>query len=251
VTTDKRDLPLTLIQEFKQLKYDCADIQIQHADILGVQFEPFSIFLHDSSSSGKFYFNITQPILDANTKRSTVHLTFKPRGVTDPREYSMTQLVSDVAQLLANWIALVRAYNEISMDVNDRFLEEYETTFFADYKILGPDADTKPFDDRNQKLLEYTLEGFEEAIEVMDVPMETKQDILKDTSELKNRIPSLTKNQVVRGVANILAKIKLKGYDFATAFNEELPKTIAKIFAEKGVNLVLEQLPKLLHHFLA
>jgi hypothetical protein len=162
----------------------------------------------------------------------------------------MAQLISDVAQLLTNWTALVRAYNETSLDVNDRFLEDYETSFFSQYKILDPDADTKPFDDQHQKLLEYTLEGFEQAIEVIDVPMETKRDILKDTSELKNRIPSLTKNQVVRGLAKITAKIKLKGYDFASAFYQEIPKTIAKIFAEKGVKFVLEQIPKLLHHFL-
>ncbi len=90
----------------------------------------------------------------------------------------------------------------------------------------------------------------DDAIEMIYVPAECKQEILKDARALKNRTPSLTKNQVVRGVARIFAKIKLKGYDFATAFNEELPKTIGKIFAEKGVNYVLEQLPKLLHHFL-
>lgn len=248
---EKRDLPLILAQAFKQLKYDCQDFQIQHADILGVQFEEFSIFLYDSTSSGKFYFNITRPSLDPNSNKPSVHITFKPLSAMDPKERSMLQPISDVAHFLSSWTTLITAYNSLSLDVNDRFLIEYESSFFADYKILDDEADTKPFDDQHQRLLEYTLQAIEDAIRVIDVPTETKREILGETKALKNRIPSLTKNQVARSVARICAKIKLKGYDFVTALNKELPKTIGKIFAEKGVNYVIEQLPRLLHHFLS
>ena len=251
MTIEKRDLPLRVLQEFKQLKYDCHDFQILNADILTAHFENLSIYLQDSTSSGKFYFSITQPRLDANNKNVTnVHVTFKPRNTSDPKEHSMMQPVTAIAQILSHWNSLVRAYHEISLDINDRFLEQYESSFFSQYKVLDSHADTKPFDDQHQKLLEYTLEGFEQAIEVIDVPLEAKQEILMATSVLKNSIPALTKNQVVRGLAKITAKIKLKGYAFFTSFYEELPKTLSKIFAEKGVHYVLEQIPKLLHHFL-
>ena len=210
----------------------------------------FETRVSEAEKAAKFYFSITRPALDPNTNKPTVYMTFKPLSAMDPKERSMLQPTSDVAHFLNSWMTLITAYNSISLDVNDRFLEEYETKFFTDDKILDDAADTRPFDDQHQRLLEYTLKAIEDAIEMIYVPAECKQEILKDARALKNRTPSLTKNQVVRGVARIFAKIKLKGYDFATAFNEELPKTIGKIFAEKGVNYVLEQLPKLLHHFL-
>jgi hypothetical protein len=89
-----------------------------------------------------------------------------------------------VSGYLANWLGLVKAYNDISLNVNDRFLSAYETEFFSDYKIFDADGDILPFDEYHQKLLEYTLEAVEYAIE--NVGMDADCMALSERNYSKN-----------------------------------------------------------------
>ena len=246
---DKRDIPLTVLEEFVRLKYYCHDLQNQNYDTLAANFGDFSVYIHDKKSIGKFYYNITNPSLDSNTHKGKVHITYKPRHQSDPGEYSTFTNIDRVGDSLAGWLDLVTAYNKISLDVNDRFIDKYQEEFFSDFRIIEDDADAAPFDDQQQKLLGYTLEAFEEAIEVIDFPEERKSDILRDTIDLKNKIAILTKNQVVRLWSRLIAKIKIQGHDFNKVFYEEARKSLAKAMLERGYSFLSEQVPKLLHHF--
>lgn len=155
-----------------------------------------------------------------------------------------------VSGYLANSLGLVKAYNDISLNVNDRFLSTYETEFFSDYKIFDADADISPFDEYHQKLLEYTLEAVEYAIENVGMDADCKKELLTQAADLKTRIPTLKKNQVALAWSRFSAKLKLLGPDVKNAVLEEAKKQLVKILFEHGWRFLSETIPRMIHHLM-
>lgn len=245
---DKRDLPLQTLEDFIKLRDLCSNISLRESRILNAEFADFLVRFSDRTSGGRFFYTISNPRLDVNTKKSGVHVNYKPKHYSDNGEHSTLLEMNKVEESIAHWLNIIKAYDRVSLDPNDKFLNQYAEEIFTELQIIDTDADAAPLNDRQQRLLTYILDGIEEAVEVVDVPPPQKTEIISEANKLKARIPSLTKNQAISWLAKIFAKLKLLGQNKFEKIKEEASKAIIKILIEKGIELIKDQLPHLIHY---
>ncbi|GGA82188.1 hypothetical protein [Puia dinghuensis] len=244
--TDKRDLPLETLQQFVKLKQTCVDIGIGYSGIITVQHSDFYIRLHDLTAGGRFSYTIENPQMDSS-KRSVVFVEYTPRHASDNGKYNAIIEIGSVELSIYRWLDLIIAYYNVSLDPTDRFLETYQEEFREEFSCLDEDADVSPFGDVQQKLLTWWLEAIEEVVVETDAPEDRKSAIVTDIKELKQRIPSLTKNQTIKLLSRIFAKIKLTGQNTLIVVKQEGPKVLVKLAIERGVKFTQDHLPQALH----
>lgn len=252
MSVNKRDIPLEILNNFVGLKQFCQDIQIRNSSFLLVDFNDLTILLRDISSEGKFYFKIERPKLSDGEVRSKI--IYKPYNKTNLKApiwlgYSSYPLLL-IPEEIDSWVKLVKEYQVVSLDVNDRFLNQYHEEYIEELRSLDEDADTKPFNEKQQIFLFYGLEEYEKVIEATQIPSKQKEEILRDIKDLKKRISTLTKSQVISLLARLKAKIKLAGVNFVMEVIKKVPDAFAKIIAEKSLNFAGDQLHHLVNHFI-
>ena len=122
---DKRDISLILLQQFVKLKQDCMDFQVMHSSKTLVEFKDYEISFKDINALGLYYFTISDPAPINGPPPFNVNISWRPKNHVTPTNFSMRVAISAVPDHLNSWLGLIKAYNEISLDVNDRFLSKY------------------------------------------------------------------------------------------------------------------------------
>lgn len=247
---NKRDFELVLLREFAQLKRDCKKWQHQNADIIGVEFKELEIRIFELAASDTFYYSIKDPRYEQRPPSSMVTVNYKPRHASDKSAYGAGMDIDQVEGSFNMWLDLVRDYSSISLDVEDEFLNQYQKEYFEELKSVDVDADTAPFNDKQQRLLYYTLESIEEAIIEINNPQIPGTEIIEDSRKLREQIPKLTKNQVISKFSNIRAKIKIHGLEFTSKLGKKVSEIMAKKVIEHTIDYVLTHGPKFLEHFI-
>jgi hypothetical protein len=240
---DKRELPLQTLEDYIKLRERCTNISLHNSRILNIEFADFFVRFSDRTSGGRFSYIIDNPRLDVNSNKSVVNVNYRPKHHLDNGEYSMLLEMNAVDESIGRWLELIKAYDRLSLDPQDRFLNQYTEEIYPEILIIDSEADSTPLNDRQQRLLIYILDGIEEAIETVAVSPPKKVEILSEVNNLKDRIPSLTKTQAISWLAKIFAKLKLLGQKSYEKIKEEASKIIIKMLLEKGIEIIKDQWP--------
>lgn len=117
---------------------------------------------------------------------------------------------------IEGWEQLIEQYNNLqSPFFDDPITHGYEEEFFNQWKILEDDADTKPFDLKQQILIDKYLESAIQKLETLKTKENEKEiEVLKaQANEIRQNLTRQTKNQVVRGLAKFWAMARKMGLD--------------------------------------
>jgi len=242
------DLPLNVLQDFAHLKRECYDKAQTYPELISLTTEEFSLRFEDKTLGKKFFFNIAQPSGGSGSGTPVVNLNFRPHTHNNLSTHSGLMEMGSVMGSLTRWIDLLIAYNQVNLNPEERFLAVYENEYYEEFRSLEEDGEAVPLDDRQQRMLGYLLDAVETAVAEADVPAERKQEIIAEARALSNTAPKLSKNQVVRRLSRIIAKVKTLGWDVVKEVTKEVKTTLIKMAAKKAIDLA-QDLPRWLSHF--
>jgi hypothetical protein len=134
---------------------------------------------------------------------------------------------------LTTWFDVLRRYTKI----NDDFETIYQNEFFNTVRIDEEDADVTPFEDEKMFVIDFYLhEAKVILLKARDGSTEQKSSaighIIDDCEQLQEKLPLLTKNQVMNRIASIWEKSKVAGLkifkELAIEFRKQVFQAIAK-----------------------
>lgn len=229
----KKKLPLDVIKGFNPKFGDTIEFE------KNLNKERICIF-RDKDVSSDFFFEIKQ----FNEKTLKFLVEFKPahRGTTagSTNWFSVEELNAHFPL----WIKLIEEYNSIETIFDDPILKSYQDEFLNETKLDDADADIRPFTTDIILRLDRHLEHIETKIEEYGTPenQEEIKEIKLLTQELRKDITTKTKNQVVRKLVNIWAKISKQGTklikEFLTEGGKQMVKETVKYLIGKGIEMI-------------
>jgi hypothetical protein len=204
-----KNYPLVLAQDIEKVLREFKKLAAQNSDLIKeIDSESCLVYLQDSDHKD-FIFLINQP--HQTRGKSHFHLVYHPQNQMSFDQTNYDGEISEMANHFNTWIGILKAYERITLTEEDQFTKQYEDEFYQEFEIVDKDAETNPFEHRQQEAL-YKLLTY---VEVQLIAIENKDSeidkIIAETNDLKNNIQNLTKKRVIERLARIFAKIKKNG----------------------------------------
>jgi hypothetical protein len=185
---------------------------------------------YDLDRSSEMYFKI----LSTSTEKGKIYAIIKrqPRHSSDLSVYQVNVEPDKLIAHFNDWIKIIREYNSVQSVLDDPIIKAYEEEFYQEYKIMEEDADRVPFNLNQQLLLDKYLDTVVKKIEKFKgTEKETEAlNISKEATSLKMELTSLSKNQTMKRLSKIWAKLRKFGIDtFKTLWKEALKQLAIEI----------------------
>jgi|GEM_PF-3849931 len=230
---------LSALYAYKELLNSCKKIADENSDLIALSYsvENFFIRLNDRDPNSGWHFTIGEPFLPGGLNQDpSASYTRIPKNEVELGEYHWTGPMELMSAAILSWLIVIKKYNNFSMEPESEIQHKYAEEMFADFKITIPDedAETAAFDDTKQELYIKFLEFIE--LSALEYPEQTEEikAISSEAKELKNSIPRLTKNNVLKRLSNLAAKIRMQGPDVA--------KGIFKIAKDETIKFIFKQI---------
>jgi hypothetical protein len=189
----------------------------------------------DKDENSKFFFKIYNRTDKrfSQVKTGEYVVVRKPYSKKIHGSSSYSGTVENIVSEFREWISLIKEYNDLSSMYDEPFEKKYSQYFYEEFTILDDDADTSPFNPKQQEYIEEYLSELAENLVTSESESEEKvQLIIKEIESLKSALPFSTKNEVMRKISKIWAKTYVNAKKVAQWFfnkmKEELPKAILK-----------------------
>jgi hypothetical protein len=234
-----KEIPLDIQKGFKVMLEECKKLADTYYDTVSFTFDTdhFTIEFNDRHQPSKFFMRIVNP---GKTEGKGVPLELQASFVRYPRsegrleDYSERVPMNHMPNHVKGWISIVDSFNTFSLESDSTIEKHYSDNFYEELKSADEDADVKPFDDEKQiylvKFLEYienqTADESKNNSEVAQINLEAKT--------LKTNISRSAKNNVLKGLSKLGAKIKMQGPDFA--------KSLFKTAKDETIKFILKEL---------
>lgn len=234
----RRDIPLDLLKIVEPLAQANLDIvQLKKED------NTYYSFIETDNSS-KYYFKI---YIDGSKRLSTydyrlITIEFKPANSTSTDFTFVQTTIKGIEGEFSEWLQLIRCINETPSIHDDNFVKQYAEFYFNEFKIVDADADISPFNPYQQDQIEKYLLSLSTVIEQSgdNLPDSIKSDLISEIEVIQSSLPTTTKNQVIRGITKIYAKLFKASKNLAKEIIiEAKSQLISKVF-----ELVLESSSK-------
>jgi hypothetical protein len=237
---NKTEIPLLILEAYKELKIKCKKIAEKNENILECFFydETLQIKFLTKDPNSNFHFTIIRPALIGAGLKKTTLITFSaiPKNIIEPSERRvLSGSVDGILTEIPKWIADVKKYSEFSLDIEDSYEKKYQNEYINDLLVEEEDGEKMPFDIKRQEVIIDFLNYIEEHIPEEEKNDEATKAIIKEIGWLRNNVQKITKNQTAKSWSKIRAKIKMKGYDFMKKIFGQAKDEIIKFAIKKAL----------------
>ncbi|HJS01410.1 MAG TPA: hypothetical protein VJ780_10790 [Flavobacterium sp.] len=236
---DKKKHPLSLSKDIETILKNFRYYLSEYSSIIEKKENDDLFYLFDKENPS-FYFRIYRPN-QASDFSSRFFLDYLPHNEKTFDEYSNNLPLTQVKSSFLNWIKLLEQFNSIDYE-NDNFVKIYEEEYYAEFEILDEDVDEVPFNHERQLIMYNLLSLIENRLEKENSSNKKILEVLNETKELKNNIQNLTKKDVIKRLAKILAKTKKISLKLIIDIFDVAKKEIIKKGLQEGIDL----LPKII-----
>jgi len=231
----KKEIPLKLleiVEKFIKENIDCITFKIDKDTY-------YTIIDKDKTSN--FYFKIFKKKPD-NISISPPPLLFIEKSPKTEDDISPVIIGGDyikLNRLLTEWVSIIKKYNSIDSIFDDPILNSYQKDFYAQYVIIDDDANYEPFNTNQLLFLENYLTNLERNIEKYKNEENEKviTEIITDTKLLKDELTQLSKNQVIKKLTIIWAKMQKESLKLIKEFVIEAKKEFFKYIIKKAIDV--------------
>lgn len=141
---------------------------------------------------------------------------------------------NQVLEEFQKWLKLIERYDNVSFD--DPIIKQYQEEIFNEIKILDDNADTIPFNIKQQTAILCYLD----QISLITTPNEDLKFLTEKIEETKTEITSLSKNQVMKRLSKILAYSRKSSLGLYKSFFDVFKKEMIKEFIGYGSERIQE-----------
>ena len=167
-------------------------------------------YLFCKKKKENFYFIVSNPNQDGNSI-SHFNVEFAPESETALKPINFNIDFDNVIYYFEHWLNIIIEYNNITFSDDEYLAKIYEQEFYDDFEILDENAAIIPFEHDKQVFLYNLLEYVEKELQKQNNDDSDIQQLVKETITLQNDLQKLSKNLVIRALAQIFSKIKMKG----------------------------------------
>ena len=224
----KKKLPLNIIKGFQPK---------ENENIYLVKPESGTGFIMnflDKDPESDFYFRIEK----FEPKNNQFLVDFKPSTANTISNSRTWHTIDGVNKKFKDWTNLINEYNSTETIFDDPIILGFAEDYLNEIKIIEPDAEYKPFNPRQLLLLDEHLEKIESGISKYKTDSNAIiiDEIISETRELRDNLTKKPKNQILRKMTLIWAKISKQGLPLIKEFISEGVKEAIKI----GIKALIE-----------
>ncbi len=202
-------LPLTVLRNVHELLQEFEELYKLNTDIIFRNDEKHEDVLQFKNSYNKsFEFIITNPRLENRTVNYTCKL--QPANELSFETQISHGDAKSIPIVFQRWIQIMRELDKYRTLLSEPFLKEYTDEFFTEFEFVDEDDDADPYETKKQIALYNAIVDLELRLKNQE-QTEIVEEILKETSELKDNIQNISKGATKKRVAKIFAKIKKGG----------------------------------------
>lgn len=201
-----KDYPLTFLNSVSHVFTQVRNIIESNKDIIElVEAEDFKMVLKDKDFTSNFRFIIHEAKFEKSVASFTIE--FNPTNSSSLVPRKVVQNPQGVKSSLDIWVNLIKHHNKVKIHPEDDFVNHYQEEFENWFAVDEDDADTAPFDQKRQVLIDNILEA---AIKVLkdNADISDQEDLIQEAQELRKKSASQTKNQTVDALGKLYAKIR-------------------------------------------
>jgi hypothetical protein len=236
----KKDIPLNLLKAIEPIAQANLDlIQLRSEDNTY-----YSFIENDTNSKNLFKILIDGSKRINNYNGGNYVVEMKPIDETGTRHHIFQDNIESVIRHFEKWIKLIRDIHDTPSIHDDNFTKSYTDFYFNEFKVIDTDAEVSPFNPEQQELIELYIESVSDSINIATEPIdnELKSKLISELKEIGDTLSKSTKNQVMRNLSKIYAKLHKISKSFAKGILSEAKK---KLFS-KLIQLGIEYGPKLI-----
>jgi hypothetical protein len=216
----KKKLPLELIKGFRPqenpnyhlVRYTTGD--------------GFIIKFIDNDEKSDFFFQIERV-----NDRGQFLIVFKPSSNLTINAVSSWSSIETVNAKFKYWLNIIYEYNNTDTIFDDPIIISFSSEFFNEFKFTDPEANYAPFKYDQILFLEGHLNKIEKGLIEFrnDENTEVIDEILEETKELKADLVKKSRNQIIKKLAILWAKLLKNGVPIIKEFLKEGFKETMKI----------------------
>ena len=226
----KKQTAVTVWEKIKPILAKNRDLFIK------VDSPPQDLRLEDADTDSDFFFEFRK-----DPKSANYIMKYKPASPDQVRELFTSSDESGLVARLSGWFDILHRYNAIDLDFEYFFYSE----FYTMVKSQEPDADSMPYDTQEQLAISGYIDSIKDILENLKAEApEAKQHqltaVIAECDKLQERLPDLTKNQVLGKLARIWAKAKKAGLSVLKDLALEFKKGAIKAIVEGGIDSATE-----------
>ncbi len=229
----------TLLEEFREFEFTTDGL---------VKFEwrdnEYLVICKYVAENYKFSFGIIYPQSELETTVVTKGLSvdYWPQKYDNLNEHALNQIAfADIPKRYLGWLEMIKKYDEIKLNPEDRFLKQYEKEIEAEFEFIDEEGDEEAYDDERQKFIYRYLTYFESRLQEETQTEEIKK-IVDDVKDLKDNIQNRSKKIIKASFKTILAYTKKQSpklfWDVVDVAKKELIKAALKGGLTHGIDFV-------------
>lgn len=188
-------------------------------------------YVKNKENGSDFYFQVQKQNIEAGKIEYAYQYKPTSEDLLQPAGFSAS--IEVVRKDLEKWIALVRDYNDTPSYFDDPIMDYYENYYSEKLNIDNEDAETAPFEPKQQFYLDSYLAVVQERIEDYKEG-KTKQEkeeldeLIAEAAEIKKGLGKLSKKKVAESIARLWGKTHKFGLELVKIIVIETFKEVTK-----------------------
>lgn len=223
----------------------------EYENLIEVDLDPNFAYKFAYALGDDFYFHVEHQSTNAKHR-----ITYKPLSNAELKQHTAEVDVEQLVQVFKQWLTLMGKYAKINTIFDNISYATYQKEFLNDFKLVDPDADTKPFGFGQQSAIYDYLDNIRGLLPAYQesLPEEKWPELAaieKECTDLQNDIPSLTQTQTVKRLTKIWGKARKLSIPIMKEFFKVFGNETMKELAKKGVELAGDLVYSIPGHFIS
>lgn len=240
---EKKKIPLIVLKSLKAALEGINKEANNHLDTITIIDDDTCFFLaKDIDEKSDFYFKVLD-IVPEKKRPLFLKYSFKPQSDMHIEAVQVSAATTDMMEHLKSWIKRVKAFNDIEINDDEKYLNQYKKEFEEYFEIIDEDAESTAFDEQRQifiyKYLEFLITRLNENKE------EDLHEVIGDAKNLQSTIQNKSKKETIRSLGKIWAKLRKKGIKLLSDFLDIAKKEGLKKILYGGLDEASDILNKL------
>jgi len=227
---DISEYSLVELEVLDDLHKRISGVVVEKNESINHSYDEDLIMAVKSNNFPQFEFYIKAIKLGMN-KSAMITYGMSPWADTVVKQNESTVQPDEIFKRFNQWVELLARYEQL--DRSDPIIESYVDEIFVSLKVLDSDADTEPFDTRQQVAISNYLFLIQEMNK--DAEYELAASIDREINYTRKRITTDSKNAVMKKISRILALSKKQGLKHYKMFVDVLKKEVLKKALWEGV----------------
>lgn len=189
-------------------------------------------FKEKSDPKSPFYFKVESVNTKSNTKTSyTVSFVPSNRENFHPTRHAVH--LDALQKNISTWLELLKEYNKESIIFEDTITQKYYEELEPEIRIIDEDAETAPFNFKQQEFVLSFLQKAKNLIESNRNEENEKEanEIVEDIQEAEKSVSKSTKSENVSRIRKIIAKAYKFRHDLGKELLIEFTADLIKLLA--------------------